>query len=92
MIVLLISDIVLGFKESGFNTDNILYDGWFWVYLAFIVAVFFGEKIANHIRFTTILMAWNLMIYIFKKACCMIKLRSFLYKNYESKNRIFFTK
>ena len=54
VIVLLISDIVLGFKESGFSTDNILYDGWFWVYLAFIVAVFFGEKIANHIRFTTI--------------------------------------
>ena len=54
VIVLLISDIILTFIESGLSTDNMLYDGWFWVYLAFIVAVFFGEKIANHIRFTTI--------------------------------------
>ena len=53
MAVLLISDLLMVSETSG----GFLYSGWMWTYLAFIITVFFGERISEMIKFTTIFSA-----------------------------------
>ena len=52
--ILLISDLLM---VSELATNTLLYSGWIWTYLAFIIAVFFGEKISKLIKITTLFSA-----------------------------------